>query len=73
MLIVREYKCGCKITVAQINENCSFSIEYCSLHQSAPDMYETLTEISGDKGRYTMDMEDIQELAFRALAEADRK
>ncbi|KKN21714.1 hypothetical protein LCGC14_0922540 [marine sediment metagenome] len=39
-MIIREYKCGCKITSTKNYP----SIEYCPKHKAAPDIYEALKE-----------------------------
>ena len=73
-MVTREYKCGCKIT----SEKNYPSIEYCSKHKAALDMYEALKRVAKllqaqqDILFGTKWEKDFEELAFvkEALAKA---
>ncbi len=67
MVVVREYKCGCKIT----SEKSYPSIEYCPKHKAAPDLYEVLRLLAS---QYAVPSNKVYwEEALKVLAEAGRR
>lgn len=72
MVVVNEYKCGCKIIT---EKHCS-SIEYCPLHKGAPKLLEALKGIMNDYplAHYTGHNHPCPHCtALEAIAEAEGK
>jgi len=69
MIVVREYKCGCKITT---EKNYS-SISYCPLHEAAPALYKALKRLQVFYETGEMDYQEVKQAVLSALAQAEGK